>query len=62
MNTINDIHTGFLILFVIGTMLQVLAPRPAHAFDWVPTDEEIKKYRQSHHALAPSEDAGRIRT
>jgi hypothetical protein len=34
-----------LFVFFVGT-LQILVP-PAGAFDWVPTDDELKKYRQS---------------
>lgn len=46
-NTVNHIHKQFLIHLLMGVTLQLLPPLGAYAFDWVPTDEEIKKYRQS---------------
>jgi hypothetical protein len=46
MNTIN--HQGSLLFALfIGVILQLLSPITARSVDWVPTDEEIKKYRQS---------------
>ncbi len=47
MNTLNILHDQFFILLLLGAMLWLALPLRAHAFDWVPTDEEIKKYRQS---------------
>ncbi|MFO0705518.1 MAG: hypothetical protein U0412_01585 [Nitrospira sp.] len=39
-------HPFCVLFFSILTILS-LEQVPAHSFDWVPTDEEIKKYRQS---------------
>jgi len=50
-NTINS-QGSLLIALFIGVMLQLLSPITAHSFDWVPTDEEIKKYRQSWNPLS----------
>jgi len=35
------------VLLLFAGSLQIYFPLSAHSFDWVPTDEEIKKYRQS---------------
>jgi hypothetical protein len=32
---------------MLGLLIRLLLPIGAYAFDWVPTDDEIKKYRQS---------------
>jgi len=37
----------YLLLTVLFLFTTPLSPQPAASFDWVPTDEEIKKYRQS---------------
>jgi hypothetical protein len=52
MNTIKFFRHHLLILFLLEVVLQLASPIPAHSFDWVPTDEEIKKYRQSWNPLS----------
>lgn len=47
MNTINHLPLQLFVLLFLVAMLQLLLPLKADAFDWVPTDEELKKYRQS---------------
>ena len=41
------------LLFIAGALLiSTIGATPASAFDWVPTDEDIKKYRQSWNPLS----------
>ncbi|HXX76207.1 MAG TPA: hypothetical protein VEI50_13845 [Nitrospiraceae bacterium] len=47
MNVLNRLSKLLLVLLFMGVPLQLLLPLNSHAFDLVPTDEEIKKYRQS---------------
>lgn len=32
---------------VLAVLFMAVSPSPSFAFDWVPTDEEMKKYRES---------------
>ena len=52
MNTIKLFRHQLFILILLEVLLQLASPVPAHSFDWVPTDEEIKKYRQSWNPLS----------
>ena len=52
MNTIRFFRHQLFILILLEMVLQLASPIPAHSFDWVPTDEEIKKYRQSWNPLS----------
>jgi len=52
MNTIKFFRHQLFILILLEVVLQLVSPIPAHSFDWVPTDEEIKKYRQSWNPLS----------
>ena len=52
MNTIKFFRHQLFILILLEMVLQLASPIPAHSFDWVPTDEEIKKYRQSWNPLS----------
>lgn len=47
MHLINHLREQFPVLVLLGTLLQLVFPFSTQAFDWVPTDEELKKYRQS---------------
>lgn len=47
MKTINYLPLQLFVLLLLIPMLHPLLPLKADAFDWVPTDEELKKYRQS---------------
>ena len=52
MKTIRFFRHQLSILILLELVLQLASPIPAHSFDWVPTDEEIKKYRQSWNPLS----------
>jgi len=52
MNIIKFFRHQLFILTLLEVMLQLPTPIPAHSFDWVPTDEGIKKYRQSWNPLS----------
>src|SRR5215469_9086574 len=47
MKTFSYYRDRLVTLLLVVAMLQQLFPLTAHSFDWVPTDEEIKKYRQT---------------
>ena len=46
MNIISTIRSKSIIFILLGSMLNLVQPISTRAFDWVPTDKEIKKYRQ----------------
>src|SRR5437016_8620844 len=52
MNTTRFFRHQLFILILLQVVLQLAPPILAHSFDWVPTDEEIKKYRQSWNPLS----------
>jgi len=52
MNRINNINNTFIPVLTLAALLRLLLPISVEAFDWVPTDEEIKKYRQSWNPLS----------
>src|SRR4029077_20995125 len=52
MKKIRFFRRQLFILILLQVVLQPASPIPAHSFDWVPTDEEIKKYRQSWNPLS----------
>ena len=43
----NSSRSRAIAMFLLIVFAQTVLERPVSAFDWVPTDEEIKKYRQS---------------
>ena len=52
MNTIKFFRHQLFIFILLEVVLQLATPIPAHSFDWVPTDEEIRKYRQTWNPLS----------
>lgn len=47
-----SLRKTFLASLALLLLIATVAPPPSLAMDWVPTDEEIKKYRQSWNPLS----------
>lgn len=45
-------HVPLILSMVFATVLSSITNGSVHAFDWVPTDEEIQKYRKSWNPLS----------